>query len=159
MKKLLSLIIASAIGVGAWAPMASADFKVDADREDSVLLIKVSWDGTESETDLVRLHRLVRELPAVSQCVNGQLVARSQEMLAVPVLVTFRVKNEFVEGQPGQIELNPDDDESVPEGCRCTGPYTKIRFCIGELGFTKANLKKYDPDYKIWLKTSEKISK
>jgi hypothetical protein len=157
MKKLLSLIIASTLCLGACAPQVSAEFKLAIHQVENELELVINWNGTEIDRDLIKLYRDLRESDLVSREINGELVARNAaygdplNTVYVPATVVLHVKDAHIQGEPGELKLNTGDKSFVPEGCECASVGMIAMHCLDVLNFSKDDADDVDQDFWQWV--------
>ncbi|MDR1253726.1 MAG: hypothetical protein LBJ95_01750 [Oscillospiraceae bacterium] len=162
MKKLLSLIMVSTMYASVCAKTVSADFKYRLYQGENGLSIYVWWDGTEDQKDLITLCRSLRKSPVLSFFDGyNRLVARNVKCgdpintLSIPAAATLKVKQTFVSGRPGEIQLTTTDATWFPECNGDDSPDLTALDLFGKLGFPKKLVRKHDPGYSRWVADSQ----
>ncbi|MDR1253725.1 MAG: hypothetical protein LBJ95_01745 [Oscillospiraceae bacterium] len=155
MKKLLSLIIASVIGASVCATPASAEFEVTTENN-----IRIKWAGNEATKDFFDLQQRLCGSALVSRKIEGKLVARSvcygdpTNTAHWPAVMLYHVGKTFVAGRAGEIELNTDAANFLPDGCQYGSVFSITLYCLGQFDWTIAAVDEHCPGYEGWLMRS-----
>jgi hypothetical protein len=160
MKGVLSLIIASTLCISACATQVSAEFVIRSGRHRDGIHYRVYWNGSENETDLVKLYRYIRRSDSVSWFEHGHTYARKirsgdhYNTVHVPAVVTLNVQLSMIPGHPGGLRLKTGDLEFVPDIYRFGSVYSVAMNCTNALGLSQRVWQEYDPGYMDWLRRS-----
>jgi hypothetical protein len=161
MKKLLSLIIASAMCASVCATPASAVFGVTCRQAAGCgVCAQVHWDGNETVDDWIGLYRLFRRSRSVSRKVNGTLVARNDyfgdkfNTMHIPGLFTLAVKKAHKRGTSGQIVLDSNNGSLYPSECVNLSVSGVANYCWKKLDFPQKAVRRVDRGFKSWFMRS-----